>query len=138
MFPPNNDIHEIYDLKGSTKGRFHPPTQPINQRTVLKDQDWLNNRRRINLGPKKKKIFYEQLLKDTEFLRQNQIMDYSLLIGIHDGSIGNQPETKNMLHMYEPPKRLLTLPRDSMKAIFMSGEGIVSSVGVGGIGDLEE
>ncbi len=71
---------------------------------------------------------------DVEFLRVLGIMDYSLLIGIHDMQVGN---TGADLKLYEPPKRLFTLPRESMKAVF-SEEGCVSSVGMGGVGDLEE
>jgi len=39
--------------------------------------------RKIHLGPKKV-LFVEQLRKDAHFLAQLNIMDYSLLLGIHD------------------------------------------------------
>lgn len=137
MFPPNKDIHEIYDLKGSTKGRIHPKNIPITPQTIYKDQDWLNHDKNLSLSPQNASLFVNQLETDIKFLQSQKIMDYSLLVGVHDLKLGNRVhDTK--LRLYAPPKRLFTLPRDSMKAVFLSGEGVVSSVGVGGMGELEE
>merc|ERR1712060_118407 len=72
------EIHEQYDLKGSTKGRKAGPNE-----IMKKDLDMVANGVYINVGRDKAKLFKQQLLFDTEFLRKNQIMDYSLLVGIH-------------------------------------------------------
>jgi len=72
------EIHEQYDLKGSTKGRKAGPNE-----IMKKDLDLLANGVYIHVGRDKAKLFKQQLLFDTEFLRKNQIMDYSLLVGIH-------------------------------------------------------
>jgi len=72
------EIHEQYDLKGSTKGRKAGPNEKMK-----KDLDLMLNGIYINVGRDKAKLYKQQLLLDTEFLRKNQIMDYSLLVGIH-------------------------------------------------------
>lgn len=72
-------IHEKYDLKGSTVKR---QTQKKSRKSgVLKDLDLRNN---VCIGPENKAALLEQLEKDTEFLARHHIMDYSLLLGIHD------------------------------------------------------
>jgi len=85
----NLEIHEQYDLKGSTKGRRAGPGE-----TMKKDLDMLESGVFIKVGRDKAKLFKQQLLLDTEFLRKNQIMDYSLLVGIHYRSLAK----KKMLH----------------------------------------
>lgn len=85
LFPPHLEIHTSFDLKGSTWGRFtkvdssNPEEQP-----VLKDLNWLDRDETIKFGPLKKKKFLEQLKMDVELLAKLNIMDYSLLLGIHD------------------------------------------------------
>lgn len=72
-------IHEKYDLKGSTvKRKTHKKSKKSG---VLKDLDLQDH---ICVGPKNKAALLEQLEKDTEFLASHHIMDYSLLLGIHD------------------------------------------------------
>uniref|UniRef100_A0A7S2RY06 PIPK domain-containing protein n=1 Tax=Mucochytrium quahogii TaxID=96639 RepID=A0A7S2RY06_9STRA len=71
-------IHTVYDLKGSTIGRIARPGE-----AVFKDLDLINNKQVFKLGPLKAK-FLEQLEKDAMFLAKLHIMDYSLLVGIHN------------------------------------------------------
>ncbi|CAG8832453.1 14293_t:CDS:2, partial [Racocetra persica] len=54
IFPPHRDIHEIYDLKGSTVGRETKVTNNHNPRTVLKDLNWINSEQHLELGPAKR------------------------------------------------------------------------------------
>ncbi|WOG98036.1 hypothetical protein DCAR_0417377 [Daucus carota subsp. sativus] len=74
-------IHRRFDLKGSSLGRMtDKPESEIDANTILKDLDlnflfrlqktWLQDFRR-------------QIEKDCEFLEQERIMDYSLLVGLH-------------------------------------------------------
>jgi len=72
------EIHEQYDLKGSTKGRKSHPTE-----SMKKDLDFIAHGKEIHVGRKKAKMFKQQIKLDTEFLRKLGIMDYSLLVGIH-------------------------------------------------------
>lgn len=51
---------------------------------MLKDNDLMfKDKRKFHLGPKKAD-FMSQVAKDARFLAKLNIMDYSLLIGIHD------------------------------------------------------
>ena len=72
-------IHEKYDLKGSTVKR--ETRKKSTESAVLKDGDLHN---KVYVGPENKAALLEQLRKDTEFLARHHIMDYSLLLGIHD------------------------------------------------------
>lgn len=92
LFPPHRDIHVKYDLKGSTFGRYtrvpkgENPALPTN---TLKDLNWLENREKIYFGPDKRKLFLQQLEADVRLLKKINVMDYSLLLGIHDLKKGN-------------------------------------------------
>ncbi|KAK6163056.1 hypothetical protein DH2020_002897 [Rehmannia glutinosa] len=74
-------IHRRFDLKGSSHGRLtHKPESEIESTTTLKDLD-LNFIFRLH-----KSLFQEfcsQVDKDCDFLEQERIMDYSLLVGVH-------------------------------------------------------
>ncbi|KAI8067801.1 hypothetical protein BC940DRAFT_326277 [Gongronella butleri] len=90
VFPANNDVHETYDLKGSTFGRWIPEDEIAhNPHAVMKDLNWVRRAKQLELGPEKSQMLMAQLEKDVELLTQLHIMDYSLLIGIHDFNRGN-------------------------------------------------
>ena len=82
VFNTPEKIHTIYDLKGSRLGREATPAERESG-GVLKDNDLVNSERKFKLGPKKE-LFMEQLRKDAMFMASLDIMDYSLLVGIHD------------------------------------------------------
>lgn len=91
LFPPHKDVHETYDLKGSTVGREYPEEKAAqNPRAVLKDLNWINRGKSLELGPEKRALLTEQLRRDTEFLKCVHVMDYSLLVGIHSMMRGNR------------------------------------------------
>ncbi|KAI8926712.1 hypothetical protein BC831DRAFT_455183 [Entophlyctis helioformis] len=104
VFPPNKDIHETYDLKGSIVGRSIPDEEARkNPRAVMKDLNWLDRGRKILLGPEKRKLLIEQLERDATFLMAHNIMDYSLLVGIHDSVRGNKSNIRDTtLSVFEP------------------------------------
>ncbi|PWZ37868.1 Phosphatidylinositol 4-phosphate 5-kinase 4 [Zea mays] len=81
LFCSEYPIHRRFDLKGSSLGRTtDKPQTEIDQYTTLKDLD-LNFIFRL-----KKQWFHEfqrQVDRDCEFLEQEKIMDYSLLVGVH-------------------------------------------------------
>ncbi|KAF9924650.1 Phosphatidylinositol-4-phosphate 5-kinase [Linnemannia zychae] len=104
VFPPNRDIHETYDLKGSTLGRAISDEELNNNpRATQKDLNWVNRNRKLQLGPEKRHLFVEQTKRDVELLARLNIMDYSLLIGIHDLERGNKDNIRdNTLKMFHP------------------------------------
>ena len=118
LFPPHRDIHETYDLKGSSIGREYPEEKAATKKgAVLKDLNWLKRGREIELGPEKRALFEAQLRSDVALLQRLNIMDYSLLIGLHDMRRGNkdnlrqdnlrvfQPETKELKRQPTQVKR---------------------------------
>ncbi|KAF9924428.1 Phosphatidylinositol-4-phosphate 5-kinase [Linnemannia zychae] len=104
VFPPNRDIHETYDLKGSTLGRAISDEElASNPRATQKDLNWVNRNRKLELGPEKRHLFVEQIKRDVELLARLNIMDYSLLIGIHDIARGNKDNIRdNTLKVFHP------------------------------------
>ncbi|CEG46194.1 Phosphatidylinositol-4-phosphate-5-kinase (PIPK-C) [Plasmopara halstedii] len=96
VFDTPLDIHARFDLKGSRVGRH--ATLKEHQRGsagVLKDNDLLEKGFHLQMGVARRTIFLVQLRKDVEFLKQMKIMDYSLLIGVHDSGC----ELSNDLYM---------------------------------------
>ncbi len=104
LFPAHKDIHESYDLKGSTVGRIYPEERAReNPRAVLKDVNWIDRGKELELGPEKRALLTEQLRRDAEFLKDLQVMDYSLLVGIHNMRRGNRDNVRrNTLRVFSP------------------------------------
>ncbi|KAI1916111.1 Phosphatidylinositol-4-phosphate 5-kinase [Ophidiomyces ophidiicola] len=104
LFPPHKDIHQMFDLKGSTIGRdFREEDLETNPRATLKDLNWLRRHRHLELGPMKRDIFLAQLRRDVALLQRLKIMDYSLLIGIHDVEKGNEEKLRDKtLQVFQP------------------------------------
>ena len=91
VFPIDKPIHERYDLKGSTRGRATSETERSDPSAVLKDLDWIRAGRKLHLGPDKKRRLLAQVQKDCALLEQLEVIDYSLLVGIHRASNTRQP-----------------------------------------------
>ncbi|OAT11015.1 1-phosphatidylinositol-4-phosphate 5-kinase [Blastomyces gilchristii SLH14081] len=104
LFPPHRDIHQMYDLKGSTIGRdFREEDLEKNPRATLKDLNWIRRNRRLEFGPMKREIFIAQLKRDVSLLQRLKIMDYSLLVGIHDLEKGNAENVRDKtLQVFQP------------------------------------
>ncbi|KAL4953363.1 hypothetical protein BDW69DRAFT_184564 [Aspergillus filifer] len=104
LFPPHRDIHSTFDLKGSMIGREvseeyikdHP-------RSTMKDRNWLRRNLQLECGPGKREFFLAQLKRDVELLKRLKIMDYSLLVGIHDLEKGNEEKLRDKtLQVFQP------------------------------------
>ena len=82
-FDNKNDVHRIYDLKGSTysrevKGR-------VSSSSTLKDQNFVKNQHHVqemNLSGRDCELINTAIRKDSNFLASLNIMDYSMLLGI--------------------------------------------------------
>jgi 1-phosphatidylinositol-4-phosphate 5-kinase len=74
IFPPNKDIHEIYDLKGSSVGRLFPEEKALNNpKAVLKDKNWINRGKKLNLGPEKRMLLIKQMERDVQVFLELKI-----------------------------------------------------------------
>ncbi|KAI5092185.1 phosphatidylinositol 5-phosphate 4-kinase type-2 alpha, partial [Silurus meridionalis] len=62
---------------------------------TYKDNDFINDGQKIYINEENKKIFLEKLRKDVEFLAQLKLMDYSLLVGIHDVERAEQEDVES-------------------------------------------
>ncbi|PGH12282.1 hypothetical protein AJ80_06796 [Polytolypa hystricis UAMH7299] len=104
LFPPHRDIHQMFDLKGSTIGRdFREEDLESNPRATLKDLNWLRRDRHLECGPRKREVFLAQLKRDVALLQRLNIMDYSLLVGIHDMTKGNEEKLRDRtLQVFQP------------------------------------
>lgn len=79
MFCTELRIHRRFDLKGSSLGRSADKVE-IDEHTILKDLD-LNYS--FYLEPSWREALLKQIEIDSKFLESQQIMDYSLLLGVH-------------------------------------------------------
>ncbi|XP_023731602.1 phosphatidylinositol 4-phosphate 5-kinase 6 [Lactuca sativa] len=81
LFCTNHTIHRRFDLKGSSLGRLtDKPESEIEATTILKDLDL---KYFFRLPKTWNEEFRRQIEKDSDFLEQERIMDYSLLVGLH-------------------------------------------------------
>ncbi|KAI9735914.1 MAG: Phosphatidylinositol-4-phosphate 5-kinase [Cirrosporium novae-zelandiae] len=104
LLPPHRDVHQMFDLKGSTIGRdFREEALTDNPRVTLKDLNWLRRNYHLELGPNKKQVFIAQMERDVALLQRLKIMDYSLLVGIHDLTKGNEENLRDKtLQVFQP------------------------------------
>ncbi|CAH8259941.1 unnamed protein product [Arabidopsis lyrata] len=79
MFFTDLRIHRRFDLKGSSLGRSADKVE-IDENTILKDLDLNYN---FFLEPSWREDLLRQLEIDSKFLEAQNIMDYSLLLGVH-------------------------------------------------------
>lgn len=84
MFNTPFEIHRRYDLKGSWVGRQTPGREHLDPTIALKDVDFKQASECINVGPEEKDRLVKIMENDTAFLRDINVIDYSLLLGIHD------------------------------------------------------
>ncbi|XP_071333542.1 phosphatidylinositol 5-phosphate 4-kinase type-2 gamma isoform X1 [Trachinotus anak] len=114
MFSHRLVVHRKYDLKGSLVAREASDKERVNcnihytsllavfssipyiplkdvflllkvkELPTFKDMDFRNNMQKVYVTEEQKEKFMEKLNRDVEFLVKLKIMDYSLLLGIHD------------------------------------------------------
>uniref|UniRef100_A0AAV1VGR8 PIPK domain-containing protein n=1 Tax=Peronospora matthiolae TaxID=2874970 RepID=A0AAV1VGR8_9STRA len=118
VFNTSLEIHARFDLKGSRIGRCASAKEYEHGSTcVLKDNDLLDKGFRLRMSTAQRAIFIAQLRKDVGFLKRMKIMDYSILVGVHDSS-------------YEGRNDLYTSTRasDSFESVTSQQEGSSGSL----------
>jgi hypothetical protein len=80
VYYTDKSLQTFYDLKGSEIGRDAKPGEE-----VLKDNDLRARlpKEALTFTPELRGLLRDQVKSDCDFLRKMQIMDYSMLIGIH-------------------------------------------------------
>ncbi|KAM9416905.1 phosphatidylinositol 5-phosphate 4-kinase type-2 alpha-like isoform 6-T6 [Salvelinus alpinus] len=94
--PKSNVQQRLQTLRIAT--RFYCAMKHVRDAKELptyKDNDFVNDGQKICIDDDNKKMFLEKLRKDVEFLAQLKLMDYSLLVGIHDVERAEQEEVES-------------------------------------------
>ena len=80
VYYTDKNLQTFYDLKGSSIGRDAKPRQ-----AVLKDNDLRRSlpENAIALHPQQRSHMRQQLESDCAFLTKMDVMDYSMLVGVH-------------------------------------------------------
>ncbi|KAK6299571.1 phosphatidylinositol 5-phosphate 4-kinase type-2 alpha-like isoform X1 [Coregonus clupeaformis] len=94
--PKSNVQQRLQTLRIAT--RFYCAMKHVRDAKELptyKDNDFINDGQKIHIDDDNKKMFLEKLRKDVEFLAQLKLMDYSLLVGIHDVERAEQEEVES-------------------------------------------
>jgi len=87
----NSVINKKFDLKGSTYHRQASEKELAKSSPVLKDLDWIREGRKLAFGSKEEvESVRKRLEKDTLYLRRENLIDYSLLIGVHEMEEGEE------------------------------------------------
>eukprot|EP00898_Chlorokybus_atmophyticus_P009134 jgi/Chlat1/9221/Chrsp98S08478 len=96
LFRSELPMHMRFDLKGSTLGRL-TDTAKRNELTILKDLD-LEWYFKLETGWREKLL--RQLEADCDFLTEQRIMDYSLLLGIHVRKLREVEKTTEVMRSW--------------------------------------
>lgn len=84
VFSNHLNVHRKFDLKGSIVDRQASDKEKEKDLPTLKDNDFVKDGHKIFIGEDAKERFLETLNADVMFLAKLNLMDYSLLLGIHD------------------------------------------------------
>lgn len=97
VFSNHLKIHKKYDLKGSTVDREASQKERGKDNPTYKDNDFLSDGVKIVIGNEAKNCLMETLAADVKFLTKLHIMDYSLLLGVHDVEIATAERERQEL-----------------------------------------
>mmetsp|Transcript_24395 Transcript_24395/g.73204 ORF Transcript_24395/g.73204 Transcript_24395/m.73204 type:complete len:497 (-) Transcript_24395:201-1691(-) len=91
VHPTALPIHAVYDIKGCTYGRRTTARERERDARLglglhLKDADLVDDGFKLRLDSLRRNAFLSQLALDVAFLSRRRIMDYSLLVGVHEPS----------------------------------------------------
>jgi 1-phosphatidylinositol-4-phosphate 5-kinase len=106
IFDTDRAIHQRYDLKGSTVGRAVPENERLKATVIYKDLDFKERLGELRLGAERKKLLMDQIRSDASFLASIGVMDYSLLVGVHNRSL-----RKSSLSAAEPRESVAVLEK---------------------------
>lgn len=125
-FPPGVLVPTRFDLKGSTIGRTVGEANLDKPGVIYKDLDLIKMQTKFRIGHRHLEKLIAQMEKDSQFLEDNGIIDYSMLVGVRNltdekdkekekekkenGEINQKEEEQDKDKDYDKP-----IPRDNMK-----------------------
>ncbi|OII73760.1 phosphatidylinositol-4-phosphate 5-kinase [Cryptosporidium ubiquitum] len=112
------EIHRRYDIKGSWVGRSTPLILQEDKTIALKELDMKNNKEMLHIDQKNQIDLLKQLEIDCRFFELYNIMDYSLLIGIHDVQDDSQ-NIKSLIENKNSRKFVGILSSDQKKVYYL-------------------
>ena len=96
VFSNHLNIHMKYDLKGSTVDREASEKEKKREKPTFKDNDFLKDGVKIHIGEEAKAKLMETLKADVNFLTNLHVMDYSLLLGVHNVDLAAEEEQERL------------------------------------------
>ncbi|TYZ57796.1 hypothetical protein PybrP1_012034 [[Pythium] brassicae (nom. inval.)] len=123
VFDTPLEIHGRFDLKGSKVGRRAAPKER-SAGGVLKDMDLLDSGFRLQMGAERRAMLLVQIRRDVEFLKRMKIMDYSLLIGVHDAHQAIQTTLFQNLSAAADQSTSKSVPNSPNKAPLQDPSGV--------------
>lgn len=84
IFSSRLPIHKKYDLKGSNPDREASEKERVKDLPCFKDNDFIKDGAKLFLDSNNKDKLIQTLEADTAFLARENLIDYSLCLGIHD------------------------------------------------------
>lgn len=109
-------IHTRYDLKGSLYKR---EVRGNNPSIAKKDINFLEDNVKIQLSDENKGFLMKILRKDCEFFKENNIIDYSMLLGIHSFDSFELKEL-NLDNLVRKPNNCQLLSKDGKNIYFLA------------------
>jgi hypothetical protein len=96
--PSMDRVLRIYDIKGSTVNREVKIKKHTSRTKTLKDVNFMKLKKTepLNLAEIDLLFVTKQLAKDTEFLKSQGIMDYSLLLAVEKAPEQSKPASKSV------------------------------------------
>jgi len=90
VFSPKHRVQTKYDLKGSTVQRDASDKEKKKDLPTFKDNDFVKANIKLHLDQNVREEFLTKLKNDAEFLAKLKLMDYSLLVGIHNSDLSSE------------------------------------------------
>eukprot|EP00794_Sanderia_malayensis_P003489 gene3490-3987_t len=84
IFSLNKTIHKKYDLKGSRVDREASEAEKSKEVPTFKDNDFTRDNVKLSVGSERRTELLDKITRDIEFLSSQNLMDFSLLVGIHE------------------------------------------------------
>ena len=116
-------VHYKYDLKGSTYKRMSRKCKEINYSNynfdiAMKDNDYTDRKEKIYLSSYYKRILFDEAKKDSKFLSDHNINDYSFLIGVNDKKWYNKKELEQEQYLLLANKKTLSFDNPEVRKPF--------------------